>query len=70
MTTLYDPNKIYQKCIQAEYLSDAEVFFGVDYFKDLADKLVKCGPVFSLAFVEANRIYMRLEDIQIARLEK
>jgi hypothetical protein len=68
MTTILDPGKIYEKYIQGESLSDAEISFGVDYYSDLANKLFKCGPAFSIAFVEANRIYMRLEDMQIARL--
>lgn len=65
-----NPGKIYEKYLNGESLTNVEVNFGAAYFRDLADKLVKCGPAFSLAFKEANVVYMRLEDFQDARMRK
>lgn len=61
------PNEIYQKYHQGDPIDDASLIYGILYFKDLSDKLVKCGPVFKLAFLEAERIYQGLRDYAVAR---
>lgn len=51
---------IYDKVVSGEAITDAEIDFGRVFYRDLADNLSKCGPVFKLAAQEANRIYMAL----------
>jgi hypothetical protein len=70
MTTELNPRSVYEKFVRGDSLSDKEVNFGVTFYKDLADKLISCGPTFWLAFKEANQVYMRLEDFQSARRRK
>jgi len=69
-TPIFSAGEIYNKCLQGDLLTDVEVCFGVCYFKDLADKLIKCGPVFSFAFTEANRVYVRLKELQDTSMKK
>jgi len=64
------PRVIYETLKSGDPMTDTEINFGVKYYKDLADKLIDCGPVFWLSFVEANRIYMRLYEFQQARKKK
>ncbi len=70
MKTLPLPRDIYAKFQNGDSLSNIEVDFGVVFFKDLADKLVLCGPTFSLTFKETNSLYLRLHDMQTARKGK
>ncbi len=67
MKTKPDPKVIYEKYINGDSLTDEEVKFGAKYYRDLADRLIKCGPTFVLAFKEANRIYMQMENFDQAR---
>ena len=60
--------KIYQKYINGDAFTDDELSEGITFFKDLADKLVFAGPVFALAFKEANTVYIALEGYQSARI--
>ncbi len=70
MATKTLPRDIYKKFLKGDFLTNAEVNFGVEFFKDLADKLILCGPAFSLAFKETNQLYLRLMDMQAARKGK
>lgn len=58
---------IYEKYIKGDILTDEEVSAGISIFKAASDSCIKCGPVFSLAFKEANSVYMRMLDIKEAR---
>lgn len=60
-------SKIVNKCRDGGHLSDAEVLEGAKHFRRVADMLVTCGPVFELAFKEANAIAMRLNNFAEAR---
>ena len=64
------PSNIYKAYVDGDSLTDAQVNAGVVIFKDLADRLVYCGPVFYTAFKEANHVYMALEGFQKARQGK
>jgi hypothetical protein len=70
MKTEPNPKRIYEKYSNGDSLTDEEVEFGVKFYKDLADKLISCGPVFWMSFKEANQVYMCLEDFQRARTQK
>lgn len=58
---------IYNKFINGDALSDAELNVGINHFTKLADALVTCGPVFKLAANEAIRVSQRLLDFRNAR---
>lgn len=58
---------IYDKYVNGDKLSDAELLLGFNHFTDLGKKLALSGPVFLLAAREANRISSSLEDIINAR---
>ena len=62
--------KIYNKYINGDTMTNAEIDYGLTYFKDVADSLSCMGPVFRLAFVEANRVAMGLEGFKTARERK
>lgn len=64
------PKQIYEDYKNGNPISDAELKQGMDFFLDLSQKLIQCGPVFSLAESEAWRIYMGLKSFQNARKEK
>ena len=70
MSAELNPRIVYEKFVNGDSLTDKEVSFGVAFYKDLADKLISCGPAFWLTFKEANQVYMRLEDFQRARAQK
>ena len=48
-------------------LTMKEVLILQDLSKQAADILVKMGPVFKTAFLEANRVYLSVSDIAKAR---
>ena len=61
------PRIIYEKYVNGDSLTDAEVSEGVEFYRDLDEKLSLCGPVFHLAAVEACRVYIGLKGFQTAR---
>lgn len=61
---------IYQKFQGGDKLSDQEISIGIDHFKRMANDLGQCGPNFHLAWLEANRVYTRLEEFQTERNHK
>jgi hypothetical protein len=62
-----NPKTILKKLSSGDALTNGEVLFGMVFFKDLADQLFACGPVFLLAAKEANRAWMDLESFARAR---
>lgn len=64
------PRDIYSSFIHGDSLTNEQVEVGKEFFKDLADKLLLCGPEFRLAFKEANTVAMRLEEFSNARKSK
>ena len=58
---------IYEDYKTGNPISDDELKRGISFFLDLSQKLIQCGPVFSLAESEAWRIYMELKSYQDAR---
>ena len=70
MTTILSPRLIYEKYINGDSLTDAEVSYGAAFYGDLADGLILCGPTFRLAFKEAAQVYDALEGFQKARMKK
>ena len=69
MTTNNQPSirVIYDAYRNGDVITDRNLIFAYKFFKGLADDLVKCGPVFSLAFQEAYRTERGLKDIIFAR---
>jgi len=70
MANTPSPRKIYEKWQTGDSLTNAEVIHGAAFYRDLADKLVVCGPTFHLAFTEACRVYVGLEGYLEARQRK
>ncbi len=62
-----NPKLIYENYIDGTPISDTNLIEAVEFFKKLADDLCKCGPVFKLAFKEANYTYLALSDYLAAR---
>ena len=60
-------NQIHDAKVEGHRLTDGEVLKGMVFFKDLSDMLAKCGPVFRLAFKEANDTYNVFYDYAKAR---
>ena len=67
MSTSIQAKKIYQKYLDGDSLTNAEIDYGVEFFTDLADKLIQCGERFALAFHEARRMQTNFEGFQQAR---
>lgn len=61
---------IYAKTIRGDALNDIDLAAGVKFWRDLADKLAGCGPVFKLAWKEANSMADTLEGFVKARRGK
>lgn len=59
--------RILRKYRDGDKLTDNEVLHGIIVFRKAANALVALGPVFSLAFREANNLYMSLSDIAVVR---
>lgn len=60
---------IYQRLTDGDGLTDTEVNRGAAFFKRLSADLSAAGPIFRIAFLEANRVYLKLDDMQAARRE-
>ena len=60
-------HEVYEKFTEGDDLSDQDVAFGRTFYKELADKLIKCGPVFHLAWLEANKVAQRFDGFYEAR---
>jgi hypothetical protein len=58
---------VYDLTNSGDSMSDADVAYGRTYYKELADKLRQCGPVFKLAANEADRVYHTLDGFFKAR---
>lgn len=65
MTT--HPKDLYNKYVQGDKITDNQLKEGVPFWKDLADKLHKAGPVFKLCANEAGRVYRGLNEFADAR---
>jgi hypothetical protein len=63
----FSPKAVYIANCEGGRISDKDVVRGVFFFKDLSDKLARCGPVFKLAFKEANNTYNTLHSYAVAR---
>ena len=59
--------EIYNKKVEGGRITNEELLEGIKFFKDLSDKLFKCGPVFRLAAKEANDTYFTFYSYAIAR---
>lgn len=66
MTTT-TPKDLYNKYVQGDKITDNQLKEGIPFWKDLADRLHKTGPVFKLCANEAGRIYRGLSDFAHAR---
>lgn len=64
---IVSPKEVYGKYIVGDHISDREVVEGYTFYRRLANDLRRCGPVFHLAFKEANYISDRLFEIGFAR---
>lgn len=60
-------HNIYEKLRKGDELSDIELRVGIQHFQQLADLAIEAGPVFHLAFVEAQRVASRLREFRDAR---
>lgn len=60
-------HEIYNLVQSGERVSDANLELGLAFYKNLADSLRQCGPVFKLAANEANRVFDVLDGYHRAR---
>lgn len=67
--TAFNPKETYDKFRNGDSLSDDEVAEGIDFFGDLSEKLMRCGPAFSLAANEFCRVTIAFHQFQSARQE-
>lgn len=58
---------VYDKYVKGGKLTDHEVTWGAEFYRNLADQLLQCGPTFSHPYKEANRVAMALEDFKRER---
>lgn len=65
-----DMRHVYEKYTNGDSISDEELKEGLAFFKKLSDDLMTLGPVFKLAAVEANLVYMAFNSYQRARNER
>ena len=70
MPTEIRPDKLHEKYCNGDSLTNIEVAVGATYFRELANMLVKAGPIFRLAFCEANRVADNFESFAAARARK
>lgn len=64
------PHEIYKKYQKGSPLTDDEIREGMEFFKDVSDKLYQAGPVFILPAIECNRVYLGLNGYYTARKMK
>lgn len=62
-----NPKLVYQSYVEGTTITDSDLLEAIEFFYELSNQLVKCGPVFKLAFKEANYTYLALEDYARAR---
>lgn len=62
--------KVYEQFITGDSIKNDDLTEALNFFKSLADSLFVLGPVFRLAFVEANRTYLALDGFAKARANK
>ena len=59
---------VYQKGYAVgDYMTNKEVYEAMQAFKQAADALIGLGPCFAIAFKEANRCYLWLDSVAVAR---
>ncbi len=61
------PKQIYNHYQDGILIPNKDLITGIIFYKDLSDNLIKCGPVFSLAFREANQVYLTLRSYADSR---
>ena len=52
---------IYENRSRSANLTDEELRYAVPFFRKLADDLSACGPIFKLAYREANDVFFTLK---------
>lgn len=62
--------EVYEKYVKGDSLTDQDVSFGRTFYRELAAKLGACGPVFHLAWCEANRVAQAFDSFYVARRRK
>lgn len=62
--------KVYEQFRSGDSINSDELTEALKFFKSLAGSLVVLGPVFHLAFVEANQTYLDLDGFARARANK
>ena len=62
--------KVYEQFLSGDSIKNDELAEALKFFKSVAEALVVLGPVFHLAFVEANRTYLALNGFAQARTQK
>jgi len=57
----------YQKYLNGDSITDAELLAGYQAFKTAGDALIKLGPAFTLACDESYRVVNKFKDFILAR---
>ena len=63
-------SEIYEKFVAGDNLTTLELKAGLAHFDKAAELLLQMGPVFTLAFREANRVAQAFEGFIEARARK
>lgn len=61
------PSQVYSTYVEGQPLTDAELKSGAKHFTEMADALMKSGPVFRLAGIEARQVGDALKEYIYAR---
>lgn len=59
--------KVYEQVKNGDSIDTTDLIHAMHWFKNTRDSLIVLGPVFRLAYIEANEIYMVLNGYLNAR---
>lgn len=60
-------NDVYEKYCNGDKISDAQLLEAIIAYRDAASSVLKLGIAFRVTFKEIDNVYMRLNDMAIAR---
>ena len=67
---MHRAQEVYEKLRKGDSLTDQDVSYGRSFFRELERRLIACGPIFRLAWLEAMKTAQTFDDIFQARHKK
>ena len=67
---MHRAQEVYEKLRKGDSLTDQDVSYGRTFFRELERKLIACGPVFHLAWMEAATTARVFDEYYNARRRK